>query len=137
MAIPGSPKHHPNLENAYRMVPLLPKLMVKEDDTNKPIKQEFRLREYKCGERGSSLGEGKPGLPNYKHKQAPPYPFPLFPQSTSRVPPSNCCIWLNRDCSVQTANDLDLSELMLNCLCPACQSTCFGMCRSTVTLRQL
>jgi hypothetical protein len=45
------------------MVPLLSKLMVKEDDTNEPFKQEFWLREHKYGARRKTkgLGEGKMG----------------------------------------------------------------------------
>lgn len=85
------------------------------------------------GRMGWRLGEGKPGtIPGLfrtisRAQTVPPCTFSLcshkaYPGSL----PSNCFMWLNRDYSDQTANDLDPNRL-----CPACQTTCFGICGST------
>lgn len=82
--------------------------------------------------RRRQTGDYSWAIPNYKLSTVPPCTFSLcshkaYPGSL----PSNCFMWLNRDYSVQTANDLDPNGLIVNRLCRACQTTCFGICGST------
>lgn len=62
--------------------------------------------------------------PNSKRKCDPR--FPLFPQNTSVVPPLKLFYVAKPALLSLNRNNLDPKRLILNHLCPACQSACFG-----------